>query len=91
MATARYLQFTFKFEGAPKIDELKSAFDNALDWIRISPYIWIVWTTSSPDEWYKRIKPLLGPKDYFFILGIDNSIRHGWADKWIWEWLDKQT
>jgi len=87
---AQFLQITFDFEGPPKIKELKPEFDKALDWIRIAPNAWIVWTTSTPDQWYSRIKPRLGPKDHFFILGIDNTIRHGWAEKWVWEWLDKK-
>jgi len=90
MAEARYLQITFEFEGAPKISELKPTFDMAVDWVRITPNVWIVWTTSTPDEWYKRLQPLLGPKDHLYIFGIDNHVRHGWAPKWIWEWLDKQ-
>lgn len=86
---ARFLQITFSFEGQPKIEELKPAFDKAIDWARIAPNVWLVWTTSTPVEWYSRIKPLIGQNDNFFILGVDKSVRHGWAQKWIWEWIDK--
>lgn len=89
MSTAKYLQITFEFDGPPKIDELLPSFDKALDWIRPAPNTWIVWTTSTPEEWYKRLKPLIGPKDHFYIFAIDNSVRHGWAPKSVWEWLDK--
>ncbi|MCS6306432.1 MAG: hypothetical protein H8K07_22625 [Nitrospira sp.] len=90
MAEARYLQITFEFEGPPKINELKPAFDEALDWARIDSNAWIVWTTSTPADWYSRIKPLIGANDRFYIFGIDNTVRHGWGHKWIWEWLDKK-
>ena len=90
MAKARYLQITFDTEGPPKIDQLKPSFDKALDWIRIAPNSWIVWTTSTPDGWYNRLKSKLGPNDHLYIFGIDNSSRQGWAPQWIWDWLDKK-
>lgn len=89
MAEARYIQITFEFDGPPKITEVKPEFDKALDWIRIAPNAWIIWTTSTPQEWYKRLKPLLGPKDHLYIFGINNTVRNGWAQKSVWEWLDK--
>jgi tRNA (Thr-GGU) A37 N-methylase len=90
MSEARYLQISFEFEGPPKIVEVKPEFDKALDWIRIAPNVWIVWSTSSPNEWYTRLKPYLGPKDHLYIFGIDNRVRQGWAQKLVWDWLDKK-
>lgn len=90
MAVARYLQIAFNFEGTPKIAELRPAFDKALDWIRVAPNVWIVWTTSTPQQWQARLKALVGPNDHFVIFGIDNKVRHGWAGAWVWEWLDKK-
>ena len=90
MATPRFLQITFNFGGSPKTDELKSAFDKAQDWVRISQNSWIVWTNLPPEVWYTILKPNLGPNDQFYIFGIDNFVRQGWAPKWLWEWLDKK-
>ncbi len=90
MAKAHFLQITFVFEGPPKIDSLKPIFDKALDWARIAPNSWIVWTTGTPDEWYDRLKPKLGKNDSMYIFGIDNSVKQGWAPKWVWEWLNKK-
>lgn len=89
MAQARYIQITFEFDGPAKIAELRPAFDHALDWARIAPNVWIVWTTSTPADWFKRIKPLIGPNDRFYIFGLENNVRNGWGHKWIWDWLDK--
>lgn len=90
MAKGKYLQITFEFSGPPKIEEVKPAFDHALDWARIAPNAWIVWTTSTPAQWYERLKPKIGPGDRFYIFEVNNSVRHGWGAKWIWEWLDKK-
>ena len=90
MASAQYLQITFQFKGSNKIKELETIFSKALDWIRITPNVWILWTTSTPAQWYRRLKPILGSDDSMYIFGIDNNIRHGWGPKWVWEWLDKK-
>ncbi len=90
MAQARYLQITFQFEKPPEYTKLNPVFDNALDWARIADNVWIVWTTSTPTEWYERLKPVLRQNDFMYIFGIDNNVRHGWGRKWIWEWLDKK-
>lgn len=88
MAQAQYLQIIFEFEGPPKTKEIQALFDKAIDWVRIAPNVWILWTTTSQGDWYKRIKPLLGENEHVYIFGINNNVRHGWAPKWIWEWLD---
>lgn len=90
MAKGQYLQITFEFKGPPKIKELEPVFNDAIDWARIAPNVWIVWTTSTAEKWYQRLKPKLGSEDIFYIFHIDNSIRNGWGQKWIWEWLDKK-
>ncbi|MEO7860169.1 MAG: hypothetical protein ABIU05_06945 [Nitrospirales bacterium] len=90
MAEHHLLQVTFNFEGTPKIAELMPVFDKATDWLRIAPNVWIIWTTSSPGDWYLRLKPQMSPKDHFYIFGIDNKVRHGWAQQLVWDWLDKK-
>ena len=89
MPIPQFLQITFQFSGQPKIAEVKPEFDKALDWIRIAPNAWLVWTTSTPQEWHARLKPRLGPNDHLYIFGIDNTVRYGWAEKTVWDWLDK--
>lgn len=89
MAETRFLQIVFNFEGSPKILELTPVFDKAIDWLRIAPNVWIIWTEGSPGDWYLRLKPHIGPKDNFYIFGINNKVRHGWAPQMVWDFLDK--
>jgi hypothetical protein len=48
--------------------ELVPAFDKALDWFRIAPNCWIVWSNSPEGTIYKRAKSLLSEKDNVFLL-----------------------
>ncbi len=90
MAEARLIHVGFNFSGPPKVKELEPVFNYATDWLRYAPNCWILWTTSPLDVWYARLKPCLGPGDEVIIYRIDPKERHGWAQKWIWEWLDKK-
>jgi len=74
-----------------KVDEekIRPVLDKALDWIEISPNSWIVWTSSSPERWYSRIKKSFGEKTRIFICSIDASERHGWMPKEFWNFLNK--
>lgn len=87
---SKYLHIGFNFEGRPsKEAELKPIFDRAIDWIRYAPNCWIVYTSSSPQVWFDRIKPKLHKDDGFVIVEIDPKSRHGFERKEIWEWLEK--
>ncbi len=87
---ARFLHITFNFAGAPKIDELTPAFNLALDWLRYAPNCWVVWTSSSPEQWYERLRPYLTNNDHMFISTLDlRQGYYGWLPQWAWDWLSK--
>lgn len=83
------LHISFDFKGTVDREALKKKFDLAIDWVQYLPCCWIVYTTSSPQKWYARLKPLLGPRDLMFICKIDITQRQGWLPKWVWEWIKK--
>jgi hypothetical protein len=92
----QFLHVTFNFgekmpwEG-PSEDDLKAQFDKAVDWMCYAPNCWILWTSRTPAEWFRQLKPLLGPKDNVFICKIDLSPgnRAGWVPQWVWDWIRK--
>jgi hypothetical protein len=87
----RFMHIAFKFsDGNPKISELKPVFDKAVDWFRYASNCWIVWTSSSAEEWYKRLKPHLTDKDRVFIVAIDPEERQGWMSPSFWDWINKK-
>lgn len=92
MAEARFLHISFAFKGKPKVKELEEVFNKGLDWMRYAPNCWIVWTTSTPKQWYDRLKPQLTGDDSCLIVTIDLSSekRYGQMFKWEWEWMQKK-
>jgi hypothetical protein len=88
--TTRFFHISFRFaDGNPKIAELVPAFNKGLDWIRYAPNCWVVWSNSSSEVWYERLRPLISEADSMFIAAIDSEERQGWMSKSFWDWLNK--
>jgi hypothetical protein len=86
----QFLHIAFKFaNGDPKTATLRPIFNKAIDWFRYAPNCWIVWTSSSADKWYERLKPHIDDEDSMLIVKIDMTERQGWLNKSLWEWMDK--
>lgn len=90
---ARYLQVTFAWDSTPKVKELVPLFDTAIDWARLTPNCWVLWTTSTPEVWMRCIKPHLGESDFVYIVEVNFSSTPqtftGWAPEWFWKWIQK--
>ena len=87
----QFLHISFDFaDGNPRTKELKPVFDKALDWYRYMPNCWIVWTSSSAQKWYERLRPHISDGDNMFIVRIDLSERQGWISKAVWNWLREE-
>lgn len=87
---AQFLHISFHVRDAATLHELAPVFDKALDWLSYTPNCWIVWTSSSHEEWYARMKPRLPDGDYMFIATLDLRQGYtGWLPKWAWDWLSK--
>jgi hypothetical protein len=85
----KFLHVGFNFADGNKIAELTPVFDKALDWVRYAPNCWMLWTTSSPEKWYQRLKPHLGSGEHVFIVELQMSNRQGWLPKKVWDWINK--
>jgi hypothetical protein len=85
----QFLHISFKFsDNDPKIEKLKPVFNKAIDWFRYTSNCWIVWTSSSSEKWYDRLRPLIKDEDSMFIVRLDMSERQGWMSKSAWEWMN---
>jgi hypothetical protein len=87
----KFLHIGFGFQAPPRTDELEPIFDKALDWMRYAPNCWIVQTTSTPQQWLARLRPLLSPSDNVFIVEINPANRSGWLPQSIWTWIKERT
>lgn len=88
MAQAQFLHIGLNFSGVTKVAELIPVFNQALDWVRYAPNCWIVWTTSSPEQWYERLRLHLTANDHMFIAALDlQRGYYGWLPQEVWDWL----
>ncbi len=87
---AQYVHISFNFDGATKINELLPTFNHALDWVRYAPNCWIVWTTSSAEKWYDRLKPHLTDNDHMLIVTLNLQDYSGWLPKWVLDWISEK-
>jgi len=86
----RFLLFTFQFaDNDPKIEQLQPIFDKASDWMRLMPYCWLVWTSTSMETWYGRVRKIIKDEDEVFIAPVDAKDAQGWISKSVWDWIGK--
>ncbi len=70
-------------------EKLKEKLDIAVDWLRVVPGVYFIYTTTNDVEiWYGRIKKAL-PNNRFFITKIDISQGdyQGWLPQKKWDWI----
>ena len=85
-----FLHITYYPKESAQITAFNNTLDKAKDWIHYLPNCWVIKTRKSTDEWYLRLKSVIGPTDNIFIVRIELSDRQGWLPKWVWEWFHKQ-
>ena len=87
MATAAFYQIYVSPRSGVSAGVLEKQMDLAIDWFRIDPKTWIVYTTSNANKWQERLKPFVKPGGHLFICKLDISDRQGWMVPAFWEWL----
>ncbi len=68
-------------------NDISKKLDLAIDWYKYGENCWIVKSTSEPDKWQTRLKPLVDPAGTLFICKLDATKRQGWMPKKFWDWL----
>lgn len=69
--------------------DVENKINQALDWIRYSNGLYIVYTTSDVNKWQERLSRLVKPGGNLFICEINVKVRQGWMSKAFWEWIKK--
>lgn len=59
----------------------------ALDWIQMSPGMWIVYTSSSSKKWYERFQKRIADKSRIFIIEINPQDRAGRWSSDVWAFI----
>lgn len=86
-----FLHLRPKKDILPDDDRIVKQLNRALDWISIPPHTWVLYSTSTPDQWYQRLKKYVQPEGSLFICELDVTPGHraGWMGKKFWAWLSK--
>jgi hypothetical protein len=88
----RYIQITFTWAGEPDLAALRPVLNKAIDWIRISPFNWVLYTSVDNLRWYERLKTHLTDEDLLFIVELDAAKladAQGLMPEYVWLWLSK--
>ncbi len=70
--------------------QVKEKLNLAIDWYRIKPDLWVVYSTSDEERWYSRLSSLVKPDGFVFICKLDLQHRQGWMKKDFWQWLRRE-
>jgi hypothetical protein len=88
--TAKFLHVSINSKGrALPYESIENVLDKAKDWVRYSPNSYILYTTTSVQTWYTRLRRILDEKDNIFVVELNIENRQGWLPKSVWEWLRK--
>ena len=89
MANLYHISFVFK--GVPKVRDLEPAFsDQEDDWVRLSPFTWLLWSPKPAMFVYNRIRPLIDDHDLFFLSKVELGASVGFLPPWVWDWINKK-
>jgi len=87
---ASYYSIYISTKTGIKSGDVEEKMNLALDWFRLNPSYWVVYSTSDADKWQERLKHLVKPGGNLFICRLDISDHQGWITKKFWEWLKEK-
>jgi hypothetical protein len=67
-------------------EEIEAVLNHAIDWYRYHVNCWIIYTTSTHEEWYARLEPLVKAEGKLLICKVEYSSTQGWVSKQFWDW-----
>lgn len=69
--------------------DIYSALDKALDWLKISPSCWLIFTSSDSEVWFDRIRKVTEKwGDNFLIMELNPHNKQGWLKSSVWDWIN---
>jgi hypothetical protein len=68
-----------------------ATLDQAIDWIQLMPTGWLLWTNSSSEKWYARMKRYIKPGNRVFICAVNIEDRSGFMPADFWQFIKSKT
>jgi hypothetical protein len=61
------------------------------EWIRVSPFSWLIWTTNPSVQVANSFKEFLKPEDIVIAMYVDPRQAAGSAPQWVWDWINAKA
>lgn len=76
-----------RWASAPKADDLQKTLPGT--WLRFNSGVWLLKSSLSSEQIDDRINREGLGIDEIMIIELLPDTKYGWAEQWIWEWIDK--
>ncbi len=67
--------------------DLYKTLKKASSWWHYLESCWLLKTSLSPQEWFKKIRPNIDNNDSILIIEVQKHY-HGWLPKNAWDWIN---
>lgn len=64
---------------------------NVGEWIRLSPFSWLIWTNKPSTQVANAFKEFLKPEDIVIAVYVDPRQAAGSAPQWVWNWINAKA
>ena len=86
MARKMYM-ISVRWKSDSRADDLQKKLPGS--WLRFNTHLWLLKSESLSSEVFDKIDTELLEIDDIIIMEVDPDTRYGWAETWIWDWIDK--
>ena len=90
---ARLYQVSLRLHDLPTDEgmaRVKAQFDEVGDWLKFTPYSWLVLTEYNPTQIRDILRRGLEPNDHLLVIEATLTGADGWALPWVWDWIRKK-
>jgi hypothetical protein len=72
----------------PKPEEVDKILGWAGNWLRFDAWSWLIATERPAHEVNAALRTVLAPEDSILIIRCDPNDYSGFAQQWVWDWID---
>jgi hypothetical protein len=91
MSDRHFIIITTDFSESVDQTSFTATLDKGIDWVQITPTTWLLWTKSSAEKWYIRMKQYAKPGNRIFICEVNPEDRSGFMPSSFWDFIKSKT
>jgi hypothetical protein len=70
-------------------ERIEAFLSEAGDWLRFDAWSWLMYSSYSAHDIASALKEKLLPEDSIMIIACDPNDYSGFAQPWVWDWINK--